>query len=159
MRKISRGGIEFKCKICGNRENNNIFEIKEMMFGLGETFEYIECQKCGCLQIKDIPKNMDKYYSNDYHHSFDIKCNIISPLKRYIINRRNGYCILKNSIFGKLVNIKYHYTYFSILGDLNLSLNTKILDVGCGLGGFLYQLKEMDFNELTGIDLYLETEI
>jgi SAM-dependent methyltransferase len=130
------------------------------MYGLGESFDYIECPKCGCLQIKETPKDMNKYYPNEDYYSFDINGNSSSlgSLIKKIINKRDEYCILKNSLFGKLVNFKYPNSYFSILGDLNLSQNSRILDVGCGSGKFLYQLKKLDFKELTGIDLYLEKE-
>lgn len=53
------------CKICGNSENNKAFQIREMMFGFRDEFTYFECSKCGCLQIGEIPKNMELYSLNE----------------------------------------------------------------------------------------------
>lgn len=53
--------MNYKCKICGNQKNNNKFKIREMMYDLGEYFDYIECSRCGTLQIKENPKDMSKY--------------------------------------------------------------------------------------------------
>jgi hypothetical protein len=55
------------CKICGNIEENKVFEIREMMFGFRDEFTYFECSKCGCLQIAEIPINMEKYYPSNYY--------------------------------------------------------------------------------------------
>ena len=33
-----------------------------MMFKLKGCFEYFECANCGCLQIKQIPADISKYY-------------------------------------------------------------------------------------------------
>ena len=43
-----------ECRICNNPENNKSYFIREMYIGTREEFEYFECSKCGCLQIKDI---------------------------------------------------------------------------------------------------------
>ena len=54
------------CKICFSNKNNKTYVAREMMFGLREEFIYFECSNCGCLQIKDIPKDISKYYPKDY---------------------------------------------------------------------------------------------
>jgi hypothetical protein len=57
------------CKICTNPHNNKTFQIREMMFGSREEFLYFECSKCGCLQIAEIPENIEKYYPPNYLRS------------------------------------------------------------------------------------------
>ena len=37
------------------------------MFGSEESFEYIKCSKCGCMQLVDEDMNMSKYYQNNYY--------------------------------------------------------------------------------------------
>jgi hypothetical protein len=56
-----------KCKVCLNNEDNTLFIFREMMLGLREDFDYILCNKCGCLQIVEVPKNMQKYYPYNYY--------------------------------------------------------------------------------------------
>jgi 2-polyprenyl-3-methyl-5-hydroxy-6-metoxy-1,4-benzoquinol methylase len=128
------------------------------MYGTGEIFDYLECSNCGCLQIIKVPKNISKYYLNENYYSFETK-NRLNSVIRYIINKRDEYCLLKNSYLGRLINIKYKNTFFSILGGLNLNYNSKILDVGCGSGKFLLRLKELKFKQLTGIEPYIDKEI
>jgi hypothetical protein len=57
------------CAICGNDADNRIFTAREMMFGLRESFDYLECSKCGCLQQLDVPEDLSRLYDNYY--SFD----------------------------------------------------------------------------------------
>ena len=61
----------YKCRVCGEEGSTKLFHVKEMFFGTGEEFEYFECQQCGCVQITDIPSNLDDYYGSEYY-SFSI---------------------------------------------------------------------------------------
>src|SRR5919198_5479412 len=58
------------CQICGNHANNIDYKVKEMMLGLREEFTYFLCGKCRCLQIRDLPENMKKYYISERYYSF-----------------------------------------------------------------------------------------
>lgn len=128
-----------------------------MMYGINESFNYLECSNCGCLQIKKIPEKMDKYYPEDNYYSFR-KTNINFLVKSFL-NRRNAYCLFKNSFFGKIINKFYPNDILSTLGDLKINTDLKILDVGCGYGKFLHNLSELNFKNLTGIDPNLTKEI
>lgn len=59
--------MKYKCNVCGNEDNNSPYVIREMMFGLRHEFTYIQCAKCGCLQIARIPEDMDVYYPDSYY--------------------------------------------------------------------------------------------
>ena len=61
----------YRCTICGNKKDNNHFKLKEMMFGLLDEFDYLQCNKCECLQITEIPKNLADYYPKNYY-SFEL---------------------------------------------------------------------------------------
>lgn len=62
--------LENSCKICTNKIDNKIYKVKEMMFGLGDSFDYLECHNCGYLQIVEIPSDMKKYYDLNNYYSF-----------------------------------------------------------------------------------------
>lgn len=128
-----------------------------MMYGSNESFDYVECSICGCLQIKDIPAEMEKYYPENNYYSF--KRNNINFLVKNLSNRRNEYCLFKNSLLGKLLDKFYPDDLFPILGYLEINYNTKILDVGCGYGTLLHNLGELNFKNLTGIDPYIKKEV
>ena len=127
------------------------------MFGTRETFEYIECSKCGCLQIKEIPEEMNKFYQNKKYYSFNLSTS--NFFKKIIIRKRNEYCLFGNSFSGQLINLKFPNEFFSILGNIGIDLNSRILDVGCGSGALLFNFKESGFTKLMGVDPFLEKEI
>ena len=54
------------CRICGNSENNRKHIAREMMFGTRERFEYLECARCGTVQLIDVP-DLSRYYPEDYY--------------------------------------------------------------------------------------------
>src|SRR6266852_6035050 len=55
------------CKVCGNASGNKTHLAREMMFGLRNEFEYLECGCCGCVQLVAPPEDMAKYYPKDYY--------------------------------------------------------------------------------------------
>ncbi len=154
--------INLKCKICGNEENNEIFKVKEMMFGTKEVFDYFECNSCGCLQIIDVPPDIERYYSDEEYYSFDKLRKVRNTLTKFIRIKRNEYILFNQGRLGKLVNEIFPHpgdSIFYVLNDVDLKRDCKILDVGCGNGAFLYYLRELGFNNLTGIDPYISKEI
>jgi len=45
------------------------------------------------------------------------------------------------------------------LSRVKLNKNSKILDIGCGAGNLLLELRELGFIHLVGIDPYIEKDI
>jgi len=127
-----------------------------MMYGLNRSFNYFECSKCGCLQIKEVPQDMVRYYSRENYYSFDK--SDFNFFVKMIYNARNEYCLFRNNFLGKIINRYYPYELLLTLGDLKIDTNSKILDVGCGYGEFLYNLNRLNFKQLVGIDPYLKNE-
>ena len=64
------------CKVCGNTNNNQLHDIKEMQLGLREMFTYLECANCGCMQLQNIPANLGKYYPNEGYYSFNLGLDV-----------------------------------------------------------------------------------
>ena len=102
-----------KCRICGNDIDNREYTVRKNMFHIYDEFLYFKCANCGCLQIKEYPTNISKYYPSDYYsYKYQLPC------------------------FDK--------------GKCDYS--SKILDIGCGTGTLLMQLRGFGFSDLTGID-------
>lgn len=142
-----------ECPICGTDNDNRIFIVKEMQMGLREEFEYVECSNCGCLFIKEIPKNIDKYYDTNYaphKHKKGLFNRIAKKFYGlYIANNRLIKLIYKN-------NVTITTSFWNGLSEKKLiDKNSSILDVGCGDGDFLESFKEGGFKDLTGIDLFI----
>mgnify|MGYP000938470375 CR=1 FL=1 len=41
------------------------YVAREMMIGMREEFRYFQCANCDCLQIEEVPVNMDKFYPSN----------------------------------------------------------------------------------------------
>jgi SAM-dependent methyltransferase len=160
------------CRICGNNEDCRQFIVREMQLGFRDEFEYFECSKCGCLQIKDFPENLKKYYPEDYY-SFRIKgpsvqhpSHGIRGLRARLTTRiLSRHYFRQKSEIGKWlsgrssINGDYPFWIKNQELDLKLSLRSRILDVGCGKGELLLDLRQLGFTNLTGLDPFLSEEI
>ena len=148
------------CRICGNTNNNTSHVLREMMFGYRDEFEYIECFKCGCLQISEIPINLEKYYP-DWYYSLSINTkSILSKASFYLKKKRFVYCLTKRGIIGNITTKVYGIPdIINVLNKAKPNLNSKILDVGCGAGHLLLGLRECGFLHLYGIDPYIGDDI
>ena len=153
--------ISRACRICGNTEGNASHFPKEMMFGWREAFEYIECARCGCLQIAQIPANLEKYYPRDGYYSYKPPTKKQNPAWLLALrHERTHYMLGRFSPIGmllaKLSKPQEHFDWFAGRG---LTLDSRILDVGCGAGGLLLKLQREGFRSLLGADPFIEADI
>ena len=152
------------CRICGNENDNPTYQVKELMFSFGDEFTYFECSSCGCLQIMDFPRDISMYYPRGYY-SFSKPVSIISLsyvqsiIAQFLRQRRTSYALYRRGIIGKIMTTLFPDEAAFSLSNINLTKDTKILDVGCGSGNFLYSLKQIGFRNLLGVDKFIERDI
>lgn len=156
------------CKICHNSTGNKSHLTREMMFGYRDSFDYLECQACGCLQISSIPNTLSKYYPENYY-SFDNVSFIKKDfLRNFVATQRAEYYLYQQNILGMILSRKYakHTSYsnsslhfFDWLRKAKVKLYYKILDVGCGAGQLLNDLREQGFSKLIGTDCFIKDNI
>ena len=127
------------------------YTFREMMFGTRDEFQYHECSNCGCLQIASVPNNIEKYYPS-YYYSFS---SVISKLKK----KRQGIKSIIDHFFTKKRERKLQRIAQSYLTPINVSVSSKILDVGCGKGELICRLFNMGFESVEGTDKFLPAEI
>lgn len=146
------------CRICGNKADNRAFKVKEMMFGMQESFDYFECSNCGCLQISDIPTDMSKYYSTTYFSDCSPrKMNLKDSTKSWMLSVGRA---SRKKIFRKNLPSSFEDLFFRDLARSSfVDYNSAILEVGCGKGGLLLELRNLGFKNLLGIEPYSEHEI
>ena len=149
--------IEYECKICGNFKGNKNYNVREMQFGMRDEFIYCECNNCGCLQLVNPPENLSKYYPENYFSFSLAKGNI---LKEKLNSYRDNYLMGGNSVIGKILSLKLEEpTYINWMKKAGVNLNSTILDAGCGAGKLLYRMGSAGFKNLTGIDMFIDTDI
>jgi len=149
-----------KCRICGNAGDNKTYAVREMMFGTRESFRYVQCAACGCLQIAEIPPDMSRYYPAGYY-SFNLSPQraFAHRLKNFIKRPRYRYAVLNRGILGRLLYLLFPNKSLRRLSHVRLTEDSRILDVGCGTGSYLYWLRTIGLTHLLGIDPYIEKDI
>ena len=123
------------------------------MFGLRETFEYLECAACGSLQIKTVPQDLSRFYPPDYYSFAEDRAR---PFFRSARGARDRYAFSGHGLWGRvLAGLRQPPTYVSWLKRLGVSYKSKILDVGCGAGVLISSIGDAGF-DATGIDAFID---
>jgi SAM-dependent methyltransferase len=154
------------CRICGTAGEHPVHTIREMQFGTRDEFVYFECTKCKCLQIKDIPDAPEKHYPDNYY-SFSARQLTKSPsltqrVKKCGRRKVVDYQLAKRSTLGRLLEIRFGHSFVPswLLKDgLNISSESRILDVGSGTGEALIQLECIGFRNLLGVDPLIPSDL
>jgi SAM-dependent methyltransferase len=143
------------CAICGNRHDNRTHVAREMMLGLRDEFRYLECGNCRCVHLIDIPQDMSKYYPENYY-SFAPA----GGLEAMIEDRWAAYAHGKFSLTGWLVDFLLgpHVTMTAIR-RARIPLDARVLDVGCGAGWLIRDMKRFGYRNVSGIDPYIKSEV
>lgn len=146
----------FRCQICLSEGRFRPYQVREMMFGTRDEFQYFQCENCECLQLNDTPANLSQYYPENYY-SFNV-----SHSGKYSGARGD---IRKNHYRRSLLGSSFYKRYlgnrkFRIFSKLKLTNKSRVLDVGCGNGqGFLEPMAQAGFTNLLGCDPFLEGPI
>jgi SAM-dependent methyltransferase len=138
------------CRICGHSENNMQFQVKEMMHGTRELYEYFQCSRCQCLQISSIPEDMSKFYPTEYY-SYQAPPEK-TACKRWLFKQRDRFAVHNRGCIGRLMYHFFPHLPLRSLVHMPLQHNWRILDVGCGQGLLLQRLAALGYQNLAGID-------
>jgi SAM-dependent methyltransferase len=133
-----------------------------MMFGFRDEFAYFECSNCHCLQIAEVPKDLSKYYPRNYYSFSSFQLPKPGRIRRFLRQKRVETGLFgKGGLIGKLVYAvaPWEYLRAQSLAQVSLTRKSRILDVGCGNGDLLYILREIGFENLQGIDAYIDADI
>ena len=152
--------MEKRCRICRNTEGNRCHEVKERMFNTGDSFEYLECSRCGTLQLNTRDIDFGKYYPNRYG-AFSASEKDTGRMEQIIHKAIARALIRLNYAVSNKINylFKNRYDYIQCLFGLKIKSRSRILDVGCGSGRWLARLSDIGYSDLTGIDLYNQNKV
>jgi SAM-dependent methyltransferase len=141
------------CRVCGGVEGNSVYVASERMYGFGDEFEYVRCGTCGCQQIVTVPADLSKYYPADY---YSYAPTPLTGMRRAVTARRDSSYFARGprGMFGRMVASVLPNPKLAAVARANPARDARILDVGCGYGELLMELRGLGFTDLTGIDPY-----
>jgi SAM-dependent methyltransferase len=155
------------CPICADRQPPERYELREMLFGTRELFDYLRCRDCGALRIATVPSDLARYYPPEYYVG-DVEptsSRPASPLARLAGAARDRALLLRRrrrlarwlERWAPPVTMDVRRAAaFSRRAGLR-SFNDPILDVGCGRRAVnLATLRRAGFRHLLGIDPFLD---
>lgn len=123
------------CDLCGSDEHKLLFEAKDRLHGIDGTFSYVICKNCGLVFMNPqvSPIDIVKFYPPDY-----------SPHKAKVDIKQLDQSAIKNKLKRKP---------FVASSCKRLSEQSRVLDVGCGKGNFLYEIRTVTGCQAYGIDI------
>ena len=143
------------CRICGNAKENTLYEAREMMLGLRERFNYFQCSVCQCLQIDKIPDDLARFYPNDYNGYDPPRSGYYRGLGGLFRKISSEATLFPSGLISDTIKTVFPRTRYQILSRFGIHKNSKILDVGCGRGNFLYPLYELGMTNVQGIEPFI----
>jgi 2-polyprenyl-3-methyl-5-hydroxy-6-metoxy-1,4-benzoquinol methylase len=128
-----------------------------MLIGTREVFEYIQCAKCRCIQIANIPADLARHYPEDYY-SFR---HVPEPfwrsfLKRRVASYRIGGKVFPGKLLAKALRVP---ALLERVARSKAGFDSNILDVGCGAGRKVLDLHRMGFTNISGVDPYIHADM
>jgi SAM-dependent methyltransferase len=143
------------CTICGNRRDNRTHVAREMMFGLRDRFRYLECGACGCLRLLDPPGDVARYYPETYY-AFAVDSALQEALKRRWSAHAHG----RRSVLGwAMSQLLGPYQAMLAVRRARIPFDARVLDVGCGAGRLIRDMKQLGYRSVCGLDPYIEHDI
>lgn len=131
-----------KCSLCENENLNFLFETQDYNRNFEGAFSQFKCDKCGLIFLNPQPtqKELEKYYSrgkDDIYYSY-------APIRKDGFWIKYARFFYKTSIEMPLLNRIALYPFSSLVRGAKIVPKGKHLDVGCGGGQFLYELKRLN---------------
>jgi 2-polyprenyl-3-methyl-5-hydroxy-6-metoxy-1,4-benzoquinol methylase len=156
--------LQANCPACESKGPHRNHEVREMMYGTREVFEYSECNNCLSLFINRIPDDLGRHYADGYY-SFGGNAvgsggwNPAGVLRQWLKTRWMRHALGFESVVGSLLTcLKGKPEIVKWMEPCDMGISDRILDVGCGGGILLSQLEEVGFRYLTGIDPFLDAD-
>ena len=122
------------CNLCGSPDFTFLFHAVDRLHGYEGSFTYVKCRKCGLVYMNPqiASDEMIRFYPSDY-----------APHQAKPRNRREDMSKIRKKVKKS-----------PVLGLIHskLSPDCRLLDVGCGSGVFLHNMRITTGCEVYGVD-------
>ncbi|OAT69849.1 methyltransferase [Mycobacteroides immunogenum] len=159
--------VTSECRLCGSSGPHRKLEIREMMFGTREVFDYFSCASCDTLQIVNALEGDDlmRHYPETYYsHNGSGQPRTL----QWLVTQRDRFKLRSGGrVFGPIMTAPVPEGVFrvllggdviSMLAQLGTERGARILDVGCGSGALLDRLARVGFSSLIGADPFITAD-
>lgn len=145
MRKIK------KCEFCGKQDFKFLFYGTDKLHNIPGNFKVVKCKNCGLIFINPQPsfKELEKYYPYEKYYS----------LKKIRLREDDKNVRLKLFLFKLFYTKNKNYLLRAIFSPLKVFVRqtkifseAKFLDIGCGAGQFLYEMKQLGIKNVYGVE-------
>lgn len=148
------------CRLCGATGDGTTFQVREMMFGTREAFEYEQCGSCASVQIRAVPADLGQFYPENYYaHRTDVPSRAARVRERLMIEWTRWILRAPAPLFALLRRMPFigPRTMVHELTPLRgrLLKEHRIADVGGGAGRLLRRLRVVGFHDLTCVDPFI----
>lgn len=134
-----------KCCVCGQDNSTTLFENSDRLHNKPGIFNIVKCLNCGLVYLNPRPTNISAYYPNDY--------------KPYNLEKEDFFELLNSKLMDSyykdhrgLADMLKAFFYRLFYSPIPKQRVGRILDVGCGNGLSLYNLKKHNW-DVYGFDM------
>jgi len=132
--------------------------IRDNMYVSNTNFQYYYCKTCNSYFLdRNTVSNDYTLYPKDYY-SFKVNKKE-SILTKLLKDTRTQYYTQKSSFLGLFLSLVFPNDCLKPFSKISVKKTDKILDIGCGSAHLLKQLNSAGFNNLTGVDPYINKDI
>jgi len=154
-----------ECSFCGSAAHRKTWTAREMYFGTGGAFDYAECADCGALNIVTVPDDLGSFYGRPGYGGHAVR--LLEPRTQGLRSRLRA--LATDLALGRapwLAGVVSGFTQrarqtppLAWMCRVGARRHWRILDVGCGGGDLLRQLRSLGFDQLQGIDKFVPEAI
>lgn len=116
------------CDLCGSRNSNQYFMGEDCFFHIPGFFSVVKCESCGFLYTN--PRPTEKKLLSLYKDYYDQTAPVESSRRKLFVKKHPR------------IRAAFHALLGQYLGKFLLSVRGKVLDIGCGQGDLMEEMRD-----------------
>jgi SAM-dependent methyltransferase len=144
-----------RCPFCGGEPAGKI-ETREMMFGLRHPFTYCRCGECASVWLPEPPSDLAGYYGTGYYSmsagAKGANRIALASLWARVLLR------LPAPVASRVAGRRGFPRYLRWIIGIDVSLDSRIADIGSGEAGAIAQMSRHGFADLWGFDPFIAAD-